>query len=90
MKRVTFLSMLHTDGANTSYGVYQGNLRKDNTINFCRTTTKIAVLSFRNHKRPCYACTINEYATPEVPAIPWRGHKDHDYFGQCKVRLQVT
>ena len=71
--KVTFASMMHTDGHFAAYGIYTGTLRKDGTIRFNRQTRQLGAIA--TLERFCYRCTEEQYATEAAPPVPWKTHQ---------------
>ena len=79
MARVTFATMQSYIDGITYYKVYQGNLRKDNTIHFNRRT--VAVGAYKVGPEPfCYRCAELNHATETAPVVPWASHNH-----TCKI-----
>ena len=75
-QRYTFASMVHTDGTKTLYGVYQGVLRKDNTINCnVRSTKRIALIERSLPEKFCYRCAEEWHSDTDAPPVPWKSHE---------------
>lgn len=76
--KVTFVSMAHTDGHTATYNVYQGHLRKDNTIHYNSHTKLVGSIFSRIPSEFCYRCIEERYAAysdPPVPPVPWVTHE---------------